>query len=110
MLSTILLPFGTYLGYKIFNGKIRKPCLKINALVSIGLIMIFTLILMGIAKITLIYLKSENFMKQLICNSMIASAITLILFALAGETYAVIMIFLLFIIKIFLIGQMIQPR
>lgn len=51
MLSTILLPFGTYLGYKIFNGKIRKPCLKINALVSIGLIMIFTLILCPIALI-----------------------------------------------------------
>ena len=51
MLSTILLPFGTYLGYKIFNGKIRKPCLKINALVSIGLIILFTLILCPIALI-----------------------------------------------------------
>lgn len=51
MLCTILLPFGTFLGYKIFNGKIRKPCLKINALVSIVLIILFTLILCPIALI-----------------------------------------------------------
>jgi len=51
MLCTILLPFGTFLGYKIFRGKIRKPCLKINALVSIVLIILFTLILCPIALI-----------------------------------------------------------
>ena len=45
MVSTILIPIGAYCGYKIFKGKLRKPCLTIITIVSILIIIISTTVI-----------------------------------------------------------------
>ena len=68
-------------------------------------IMFLALILIGLFKVIFTYLYFNKFSKQLNILSVILSSVILIFLALAGETYAVVIIFLLFMIKIFLIGR-----
>ena len=68
-------------------------------------IMFLALILIGLFKVIFTYVNSNKFSKQLNILSVILSSVILIFLALAGEAYAVVIIFLLFMIKIFLIGR-----
>ena len=73
-------------------------------------IIFLSLILIGILKLLFTYLNSNKFSKQLNVLSVIVSSVSLIFLALSGETYAVVIIFLLFMIKLFLMGRIMRAK
>ena len=62
-------------------------------------IMFLGLILTGIIKIVLIHRNTEKKQDAVTACSMVLSTLTVLLLALAGETYAVAMVFLLLLVK-----------
>ena len=72
---------------------------------SIYWIFFLAMILIGIINVSMTYLNSDKYAKFIFAISILLSTSTVIMLALTGETYAVVVVFLLFIMKILLFHQ-----
>ena len=73
-------------------------------------VMFSVLMLMGILKLLLTYMKVEKRRDVVTACSMVLSTFTVLLLALAGETYAVTVVFLLLLIKSALLIKIMKQR
>ena len=73
-------------------------------------IVFISLVIIGAVKVTLAIIKAEKYSKILIKISVIISALTVIFLAITREVYAVVVVFLLLIIKGIIIFKRVQHK